>query len=294
MTMLTGAPEGSGADQVARDFAACLQSQAGMNEIAVRNLPGEAGCVMLAALGAAPNTGGTIGWVSTPTLPARLIDRNDPALIQRIQLLGLVEREPVAFVSPATDPVDSVQDIISRAGDDSDAVPLGTPPAGSPPHLAALRLQVLAQTRLNIVTFPSAAAAAQAVLSANVSAAALGLSDVIDGLRDGKLSAIGIAARRRFGLLPDIPVLNEAGIPLSAFIGRGLAVPVGTAPELVDALVRAMRAVTEDEAFRTLAESKGYHVVWNDGAEWLTQMQAEQADLSQLWATDPWLSSSGG
>jgi tripartite-type tricarboxylate transporter receptor subunit TctC len=71
-------------------------------------------------------------------------------------------------------------------------------------------------------------------------------------------------------------------------------VPVGTAPELVDALVRAMRAVTEDEAFRTLAESKGYHVVWNDGAEWLTQMQAEQADLSQLWATDPWLSSSGG
>src|SRR5205085_2139838 len=117
--------------------------------------------------------------------------------IQRIRLLGLVEREPVAFVSPASQPMDSMQDIIQRAGNDADAVPLGTPPAGSPPHLAALRLQVLAQTRLNIVTFPSAAAAAQAVLAANVSAAALGLSDVIEGLPGSKLTATGLGAPNR-------------------------------------------------------------------------------------------------
>ncbi len=126
---------------------------------------------------------------------------------------------------------------------------LATPPAGSPPHLAALRLQELAQTRLNIVTFPSAAAATQAVLAANVSAAALGLSNVIDSLRDGRLSAIGIAAGHRFGLLPDIPVLDEAGIPLAAFIGRGVAVPVGTPANLVDAMVAAMRAVDRRRAF---------------------------------------------
>jgi tripartite-type tricarboxylate transporter receptor subunit TctC len=294
ITMLIGAREGSTPDTVARDFTACVQNHFGTIQIGIRNLPGEAGHVMLAALADAPPTGATIGWVATPTLPARMIDRNDATLIQRIQLLGLVEREPVAFVSPASDPVDSVQDIISRAADDADAVPLGTPPAGSPPHLAALRLQALAQTRLNIVTFPSSAAAAQAVLSANVSAAALGLSDVIDNLRDGKLSAIGLAARRRFGLLPDIPILNEAGIPLAASIGRGIAVPAGTPSGLTDALALAMRAVTEDEAFRSQAEAKGYHVMWADGPAWLTQLQAEQADLAKLWATDPWLSSSGG
>ena len=53
------------------------------------------------------------------------------------------------------------------------AVPIGTPAAGSPPHLAALRLQLLTQTRLNIVTFPSAPAARQAVVAGNVVAAAL-------------------------------------------------------------------------------------------------------------------------
>jgi tripartite-type tricarboxylate transporter receptor subunit TctC len=160
--------------------------------------------------------------------------------------------------------------------------------------LAALRLQVLAQTQLNIVTFPSPAAARQAVLAGNVSAAALGLSSAIGDIRDGNLTAIGIAAHRRFGLLPDAPILDEGGIPLSAFIRRGIAVPVGTPPDLIAVLVEAMRAVARDDAFRDHAEASGYYASWAEGPEWLTQMQTEQAELAKLWETNPWLSSSGG
>jgi tripartite-type tricarboxylate transporter receptor subunit TctC len=197
-------------------------------------------------------------------------------------------------VSPSSDPATSIQDIIQRASDDAGAVPLGTPPAGSPPHLAALRLQVLAQTQLNIVTFPSSQAARQALLDGNVSAAALGLSEAIDGLRDGDLSAIGITARRRFGLLPDTPVLDEGRFPLSAFIRRGIAVPVGTPPEVTAPLVEAIRAAAEDSAFNEKAEANGYIAAWMDGPDWLAEMQTEQTLLTQLWETNPWLSSSGG
>jgi tripartite-type tricarboxylate transporter receptor subunit TctC len=297
--MLLGFPEGSVPDKGARDFAAFLAPRLPGVDLGLRNLPGDSGRTMLAALGEATPGGtipggATIGWVVTPTLPARIIDRSDPSLSQRIQMIGEVELEPVAFVSPSADPANSIQDIIRRASDDADAVPLGTPPAGSPPHLAALRLQVLAQTQLNIVTFPSPAAARQAVLAGNVSAAALGLSAVIGNIRNGNLAAIGIAARRRFGLLPDAPILDEGGIPLAAFIRRGIAVPVGTPPDLIAALADAMRAVVQDDAFRDLAEANGYYASWADGPDWLKQMQMEQAELAKLWATDPWLSSSGG
>ncbi len=294
ITVMVGAPAGSGADTIGHDFVTCFESHLGSGLVGIRNLPGEAGWTMLSALADAPPTGAAVGWVTTPTLPARMIDRSDPTLARRIRLVGMMEREPVAFVSPVSDPVTSVQDVIQKAGNDADAMPLGTPPAGSPPHLAALRLQALAQARLNIVTFPSAAAAYQAVLAGNVSAAALGLSDVIDGIHDGNLSAIGLAARRRFGVLPDTPVLNEAGIPLAAFIGRGIGVPVGTPDDVVGRLETAMRAVAEDEDFRDQAEARGYHVMWHDGATWVAEMQAEQAELARLWATDPWVSSSGG
>jgi tripartite-type tricarboxylate transporter receptor subunit TctC len=294
LTILLGLTEGSGPDKIARDFVGFLVAQLPGLDIALHNVPGDAGRTMLAALGEAAPDGGTIGWVLTPTLPARVIDRAEPTLSQRIQLIGQVEREPVAFVSQSSDPVNSIQDIIQRASDDAGAVPLGTPPPGSPPHLAALRLQVLAQTQLNIVTFPSPAAARQAVLAGNVSAAALGLSEAIGDINDGNLSAIGIAARRRFGLLPDTPILDEGGIPLAAFIRRGIAVPAGTPPELIAPITAALRAVTEEDAFRDHAEASGYYAAWEDGPTWLDQMQAEQTALTKLWETNPWLSSSGG
>ena len=294
VTILLGLAEGSGPDKVARDFVGLLIPRLPDTDIALCHLPGEGGRIMLAALGQSAPDGATIGWVNTPTLPARIVDRGDALLGHHIQLIGQVEREPVAFVSPSSDPVNSIQDIIRRAGEDAGAVPLGTPPAGSPPHLAALRVQVLAQTQLNIVTFPSSAAARQAVLGGNVSAAALGLSQVIGDINDGDLSAIGIAARRRFGLLPDTPVLDEGGIPLAAFIRRGIAVPAGTPSDLIEPLADALRAVTEDKAFRDQAEASGYYAGWEDGAAWLEQMQTEQAALAKLWETNPWLSSSGG
>ena len=299
ITMLVGGTEGSETAALARVFAGFLGPRLGAPmpggvEVIVRCQPGDSGRTMLTALADAFPSGATIGWVVSPTLAARMIDRDDPGLIRRIRIVGQVEREPIAFLSPASDPANSVQDIIRRAGDDADAVPLGTPPAGSPPHLAALQLQVLAQTRLSIVTFPSSAAARQAVLAGNVSAAALGLSAVIGDVRDGNLTAIGIAAKRRFGLLPDAPILDEAGIPLAAFIRRGIAVPADTPEDIVATLADAVRAVAEDEAFSREAENSGYYAAWADAAAWRAQMDTEQAALARLWETDPWLSSSGG
>jgi tripartite-type tricarboxylate transporter receptor subunit TctC len=292
--MLLGVRPGGGPDKAARLFAEFMAPHLPGIDLLLTNVEGDAGRTMLAALGNAPANGTVIGWVMTPNLPARMIDRAEPSLGKRIQLIGQIEREPIAFVSPTSDPANTIQDIIQRASADADAVPLATPPAGSPPHLAALRLQVLAQAQLNIVTFPSAAAARQAVLAGNVSAAALGLSEVIGDIKGGNLSAIGIAARRRFGLLPDTPVLDEGGIPLSAFIRRGIGVPVGCSLDFVAMLTEAMRATVREDSFREQAEASGYYATWAEGPDWLAQMQTEQAALTKLWETNPWLSSSGG
>ncbi|MGE0222865.1 MAG: tripartite tricarboxylate transporter substrate-binding protein [Acetobacteraceae bacterium] len=294
VTLLVGAPSGSRQDRIARWIAPFLARQAPFADLALRNVPGDGGLVALNALAEAPPGGATLGWVSTPSLAARMVDRGDPTLAQRLTLLGAIMREPIAFVSPAAEPLDSVQDIIRRASEDADAVPLGTPPPGSPPHLAALKLQAVSQTRLTIVTFPSAAAARGAVLAGNVSAAALGLSDVIEALREDRLHGVGLAARNRFGMLPDLPVLKEAGVPLAASVRHGLAAPAGIGAEAAERLAAALRLVCSAPAFREWADSNGFIPVWTDGRTWTAQMEAERADLARLWATDPWLPSSSG
>ena len=293
-TLIVGANPGTGLDATARTFAPFMNRFMPGLDFTVRNVPGEGGMIALRTLMEAPLGALTLGWVSSPLLSARIVDRRDDQPLRRLRLLGAVEREPVAFVAPVAAPLDSVQDLIQRASADQNALPLGTPPPGSAPHLAVLRLQLVAQTRLNIVTFPSAAAARQAVMAGNVSAAALGLSDVIDALRDTKLVGLGIAARNRFGVLPDLPVLQEAGVNLSATIRRGLAAPVGLPDDMATRLTAALRDITGDSEFQALADARGFLAYWQDGSAWTTLVERERADLEKLWTTEPWLPSNGG
>ena len=219
-----------------------------------------------------------------------MVDRGADDLLQRIILLGAVEKEPIAIVSPAATPLGSVQDIVARAADDAEAVPLGTPPPGSPPHLAALRLQAIAGTRLNIVAFPSAAAARQAAVAGNVAAAALGLSDAIGDLREGRLVGLGIAAANRADAFPDMPPLRDFGLDLSAVIRRGLAAPAGL-PEAdrASASVPPCRRSSRTSSSTNRPTAVGFVPTWRDGATWTAEAEDERAELARLWATEPWL-----
>jgi tripartite-type tricarboxylate transporter receptor subunit TctC len=292
ITLLVGAKAGSPVDVLARAFVPLLARH--LPGITVVNVPGGGGLAALQALAQAESTGATLGWVATPTLPARMVDRGADDLLQRITMLGAVEKEPIAIVSPTATPLGSVQDIIARAADDADAVPLGTPPPGSPPHLAALRLQALAGTRLNIVAFPSAAAARQAAIGGNVAAAALGLSSAIADLREGRLVGLGIAAANRADAFPDMPPLRDAGLDLSAVIRRGLAAPAGLSEPATLRLAHVLQAVVADPEFHDYADTSGFIPTWRDGSAWVADAQKERTELAKLWATEPWFQEGGG
>jgi len=289
LTLLVGGKPGSPLDVLARAFVPFLARHMAWADITVRNIHGDAGLAAMRALGAAPPTGTTLGWVATPTLPARMVDRQAEDLLGRVALIGAAEAEPIAIVSPEATPLASVQDIITRAADDADAVPLGTPPPGSPPHLAALRLQALAATRLNIVAFPSAAAVRQAAVGGNVAAAALGLSSAIGDLREGRLVGLGIAATNRADAFPDLPPLRDSGVDLSAVIRRGLAAPAGLPGPIVAQIGRALEAAVADPDFHNHAGAAGFIPSWRDGATWTADAKDERAVLAKLWATEPWL-----
>jgi tripartite-type tricarboxylate transporter receptor subunit TctC len=289
VTLLVGAKPGSASDATARAFIPVLGRHTPGVEFRVINLPGSTGLAALQELARAEPAGRVVGWVATPTLPARMVDHSADDLLQRIFLVGAVEKEPVAIVSPAASPLNSVQDIVAKAAEDADAVPLGTPPPGSPAHLAALRLQALAGTRLNIIAFPSVAAARQAAIAGNVVAAALGLSNAIGDLRDGRLTGLGIAAMSRADAFPDLPPLRDSGLDLSALIRRGLAVPAGVPDAALGPLSAALREAADDAAFHDLANDGGFAAGWRDGAAWTAEAEDQRTELAKLWSTEPWL-----
>jgi hypothetical protein len=40
----------------------------------------------------------TLGWIATPSLPARMVDRAADDLLRRITLIGAIEKEPIVIV----------------------------------------------------------------------------------------------------------------------------------------------------------------------------------------------------
>src|SRR3954453_20526094 len=119
VTLLVGAKPGAASDVMARAFVPFLARRLPDVEFRVVNLPRSAGYAALQELARAEPTGNVIGWVATPTLPARMVARGADDLLQRISLIAAVEKEPIAIVSPAATPLSSVQDIVAKAAEDA-------------------------------------------------------------------------------------------------------------------------------------------------------------------------------
>jgi tripartite-type tricarboxylate transporter receptor subunit TctC len=289
LSLIVGAPAGALADRHARTFAPFLERHSPHLHVNVVNAAGRAGLVAADLLADAAPDGSVLAWAVTPTLPARSVDTGGAAhVLDRVRLVGAVMKEPIALVTPEKSPLVSAEDIIRRSSENAEAVPLGTPPAGSPPHLAALRLQAVAATRLNLVVFPSAAAAREAALAGNVEAAMLALGDAIDALRDGTLGGLGIAARDRSDSFPQMPPLRESGLRLSSYICRGLAGPAALSDTAAAALAEALRQMAADPEFQAEADATGFIAGWLDGARWTEQARVERSELAQLWRDQPW------
>ena len=277
IVLIAAARPGTAADRAARALAPFLERHLRGPRVAVLNHPGDGGLAAYRALAEAPASGSVLGWMSTPSLTARTVDCPGAAtLLSRLRLIGAAAKEPIALVTAAGGNPISAEEIVRRAALNADAVPLGTPPAGSPPHLAALRLQAIVGDRLNIVTFPSAAAARRAALAGDAAAAVLALGDAIEALRDGRLIGLGIAARDRAEAFPDMPPLRDSGLQFAASIRRGLVAPAGIPDSVADSLADVLCKVVADPEFHEAADTDGFIPAWLDGPAWTARAVAER------------------
>jgi tripartite-type tricarboxylate transporter receptor subunit TctC len=293
ITLLVGADPGSTSDRTARAFAPFLERQLPHRRIDVRNVPGKGGLTALRALAGAEPFGGMIGWVATPNLPARIVDGGGAGLMQRIRLLGAVQTEPIILVCAADNPP-SLQEALRRSAASAEALPFGTPPAGTPPHLAMLAWQRKTGTRLNLVTFPSAAAAREAVVGSTVAAAALGLGQAIADLRDGKLAGLGLAGPDGSARPSDLPALPGLDLGPASCIRRGLAAPSALVGPALTELVAAMEQLAKDPDFTDEGNATGFVAEWVAGAAWTETAVAQQVNLTKMWETEPWLPPKAG
>ena len=74
-------------------------------------------------------------------------------------------------------------------------------------------------------------------------------------IRAGRLAPLAIAAPKRFELMPDVPTMAEAGVPIEAAYWVGMAAPAATPPAVIAKLEKALSAaVAAPETQKRLTE----------------------------------------
>jgi len=287
VTLLVGAPAGSAPDLWARGVVPFLERHWARATVSVLNRPGHRGVSVARALAGAAPDGLTLAAIGTPTLLARAIEQGQLAMIERLQFVASVAEETLVLVTAANGPVHSLEEL--RALPPSAL--LGTPPPGNAAQLAGSA--IASRLGLTNFAFANAQAVRQAVQAGQVPAAMLAAPDAMGLLREGRLTAIAVAAEARSPQWPEVETLRELGVAFSAQACRGFALPGGTPESVVNTLASALATIVADPEFIAQADAFGYLPHFQGPMAWSARLRTTAMELEGRWHTDPWIRAPG-
>jgi tripartite-type tricarboxylate transporter receptor subunit TctC len=95
-------------------------------------------------------------------------------------------------------------------------------------------------------------------------------------VKSGKLRALGVSGKTRNHVLPDVPTMDEAGVPgYEAGNWIGLAAPAATPPAIVARLNKEISEIQDSADFKQKADADGADIVKYTPAEFASFMERE-------------------
>jgi tripartite-type tricarboxylate transporter receptor subunit TctC len=251
-------PSGPGGitDIVARIVANRLSERMGQTFL-VDNKGGASGIIGTEVVARAPPDGYTLLMVypSHPVNPSLKLHLpydtiRDFAPVTTLTTVSLV------LVVPPSLPARNVQELIALSK--RDRLTFASVGSGSLAHLGAELFRAKAGIELTHVPYRSAPAAQQALMSGEVSMFFDTPITSVPLVKDGRLRALGVSTRTRSVLLPDVPTIEEAGVPGYEVLGwNGILAPAATPAPIVQRLNHEICAVLDEPEIKQKLAQQG-------------------------------------
>ena len=145
----------------------------------------------------------------------------------------LVDSAYVLMVNPKV-PVNSVVDYIALAKAQPDKIHYASSGNGSSQHLMGGMFAAMTGTKLIHVPYKGSSGAASDLVAGVVESSFAGVPNAMAQVPAGRLKALAVTTAKRIPQLPDVPTMQEAGVPgYEASVWLGLLAPAGTSKEIV-------------------------------------------------------------
>ena len=183
---------------------------------------------------------------------------NDPCcrLNQELVSVTRVFSTPMVFVVHPSVPANTLREYLDLAKGKPKGVTYASGGTGSLTQMVGEMIRSAASVDIAEIPYKSIGAEVPDLLAGHVMTGFLSPSSVVQSIRAGRLKALALADKSRLAILPNVPTMTEAGLPMEATGWNGLYVPAGTPEPIIRRLQQeAAKAMTAPDVRANATEN---------------------------------------
>jgi tripartite-type tricarboxylate transporter receptor subunit TctC len=237
---------GGGTDVVGRILAQQLSERLGQSFV-IENRPAGSGIVGADFVAKAQGDGYTLLFAfSSLSSSAKLISHLPYDPVADFAPVALATTSPlVMFLHPSV-PAKDLREFIAYAKANPGKLNYGSSGPGSSPHLATELLMSMAGIQMTHIPYKGIAPAITAQIANEVQVSFTPIAVGMPHARAGRLRALASGGLKRSSAIPEVPTIDESGLPGFEVIGWwGMLAPAKTPRPVVNLLNREVRAALE-------------------------------------------------
>ena len=256
ITIIVPFAAGGPTDTVARLLGQAMGADL-KQTVVVENVAGAGGTVGAGRVARADPDGYTlflhhIGQSTAPALyrklPYNAVDDFAP--------IGLVTDVPMTLVARGNFPPKDLKEMIAYVKQNKDTVTYANAGLGAASHLCGMLFMTAIDTDLTTVPSKGTGPAMNDLLGGKVDFMCDQTTNTTSHIKAGKIKVYGVTTKKRVASLPDVPTMQEGGLPgFEVAVWNGLYAPKGTPKPIIDTLSRALQeALTDPSLIQRFAE----------------------------------------
>jgi tripartite-type tricarboxylate transporter receptor subunit TctC len=199
-----------------------------------------------------------------------------------VPVAPLIDSDLVLVVHPSV-PAKNVTELLALARAKPGTLNFGSSGPGSNYHMAAELLKHL--TGINIVHVPYRGSTGMRtdILSGQIQILFDSIPTMVAQIKAGKVRALGTSGKTRSPILPDVPTIEEAGVPgFQATLWVGLMAPAGTPQPIIDKLNREISKIVTRPDIKAAWQAQGAEPVTMTQPQFKAFMEAQIAKWADV------------
>ena len=251
ITMVVPFAAGGPTDVVARILAEGMRASLGQ-PVLIENVTGAAGSIAVGRVARSAPDGYTlsIGHWSTHVVNGAIY-KLPYDLLTDLAPVSLLVSNPQLIVANPKVPATDLKSLVEWIKSNPDKVSAGTAGAGSASHIGGIYFQNFSHTSFLFVPYRGTGPAMQDLISGQIQIMIDQSSNSLPQVRNKLIKAFAVTSKTRLAVAPDIPTVDEAGMPgFYISVWHGLWVPKDTPKPIIAKLAAAVRAAFADPATR--------------------------------------------